>query len=280
MNYQHIYHAGNFADITKHAFLVALLQQLILKPKPLVVLDIHAGLGRYRLNRVESQKRQEYALGFTKLMQATVRHPALQCLQRLLQAENLDPQQPIYPGSPLLAQQLLRPGDQLVLVEKHPATCQTLRQVVRDQPAVAVHERDAYEALRALLPPNPRRGLILIDPPYEAKDEFSQLVRGLNEALGRFPQGVYLAWYPLKADSELHDFYRGLRQLAAEAVLRAEFRVLPDEAPGLQGSGLLVVNPPWQFADQASLLASELSCLLNERKSPLWRCDLLKATIE
>jgi 23S rRNA (adenine2030-N6)-methyltransferase len=264
MNYRHLYHAGNFADITKHAFLVALLQHFQQKAKPFFVLDTHAGLGRYDLGREEAQKRHEYASGFSRLFETEVHHAALIKLKAIINEEQLGARV-IYPGSPLIASHFIGPKDRLVLVEKHPETCAKLRYELGTDQRMSVHQRDAYEALKALLPMEPRRGLILIDPPYELKDEYQRLAEGLKTAYLRFPQGVYLIWYPIKADSTHLPLANTLFDLGVKEALRIEHRVMPDEAPGLLGSGLLMLNPPWGFAEEQLLLAEELAILLNRK---------------
>ena len=263
MNYRHLYHAGNFADITKHAFFVALLMHFQQKAKPFFVLDTHAGLGRYDLGREEAQKRHEYAGGFSRLLEAEVYHPALIKLKAIISEEQLGARV-IYPGSPVIATQFIGPKDRLVLVEKHPETADRLKQELRQ----AVHERDAYEALKALLPMEPRRGVVLIDPPYEAKDEYERLAQGLKSAYQRFPQGIYLIWYPIKADSAFLPLANILFELGVSEAIRIEHHVLPDDAPGLLGSGLLMLNPPWGFYENHASLAEELAILLNKRPKP------------
>jgi len=254
MNYRHAYHAGNFADVHKHAILTLLLAHLRRKETPFHVLDTHAGIGRYDLSGIESGKTGEFEDGIAKLL-AERDHPLLSAYLDLVRAENQPGELRFYPGSPVLIRALLRPDDRLTLVELHPEDAETVRDLFQRDRQVIIREEDAYQALKACLPPKERRGLVLIDPPYEVRDEFQRMVKGLGDALKRFPSGIYALWYPIKSPSEVARFKDELVNfakpcLAAELMLRA-----PEDETKLNGSGLAVINPPWQLDEQmASLL--------------------------
>jgi 23S rRNA (adenine2030-N6)-methyltransferase len=255
VNYRHAFHAGNFADCMKHAVLLWLLRALARKPAPFFVLDTHAGTGRYDLAAGAALRTGEWHDGIGRLQSS----PAPEFADYLALVARLG----LYPGSPALIRALLRPEDRLACCELHPEDARALRRLFRADPQVAVHARDGWEALGALLPPKQRRGLVLIDPPYEAPDEFDRLLAGLRTAHRRFATGILAAWYPVKSRTQaraLHDGVRaaGLRDaVALELHLRA-----PLDAARLNGSGLLVVNPPFGFEpEMPALLAALLAGL-------------------
>lgn len=254
MNYRHAFHAGNHADVLKHMILVGLLDALKHKDGGFFVLDTHAGRGRYELSAEESRKTREAETGIDRL-QALAEPPQL--LQRYLQAVaavNPDGENRIYPGSPLLVANALRAQDRLAACELQPEEARALKALFADDPRVAVHARDGYAAIRALLPPRAgsvkyARGLVLIDPPYEAQDaEYPQVATALGEGLQRWPNAMYAVWYPIKQRRSLLPFLRSVAALPARSALLAELLVRPDDSPlRLNGSGMLLLNPPWQF---------------------------------
>ena len=245
MNYRHAYHAGNFADVLKHVVLVALLDALQAKPKPLCYVDTHAGAGSYDLAGEAARKTAEAEAGIGRLDPLRGRDPLLDRYLALVAAEGAQR----YPGSPRLAARMLRAGDVAHLCELHPDEARVLRALFRDDPRVHVHQRDGYAALKALLPPDPRRGLVLVDPPYEDQGgEFARIQAALDVALGRWPNGVYAVWYPIKLGREVQPFRRWLGGCAAGSVLDIELLVQPDNVPQrLNGAGMAVLNPPWQL---------------------------------
>lgn len=276
MNYRHAYHAGNFADVVKHAVLVLLLRALRAKDKPFAVLDTHAGTGRYDLSSAAAQKTGEYRDGIARLLAAAVPPPLAVPYLDLVRAANAGRAElAVYPGSPLLARALLRPGDRLVPVELHPEDAATLRALFRGDPQVAVHRRDGYEALKALLPPSERRGLVLIDPPFEAADEAERLIAGLRAAAARWPGGIYAVWYPIKARAPVERFHAGLAMTGLRRLLLAELTVFAAEHPDrLNGCGLVLVNPPWRLDEQLRALLPGLQPVL-ARDGGRWRLDWL-----
>ena len=251
MNYRHEFHAGNQGDCLKHALLVWMLTVLLRKPAPLFLLDTHAGLGRYDLQSGPAQRTGEWRSGIARLLHAPPQ--ALQDYTALVERLGL------YPGSPAIMRALMRPQDRLACCELHPDDHAILRRLFRHDPQVGVHLRDGWEALRALLPPRESRGLILIDPPYEAPGEFDRVVAGLQEGRERFGHAVYVAWYPIKHRSPVRTFHESISLAGLRDVVAAEiwFRE-PTDPERLNGSGLLVRNPPYGFEAAAHAILDAL----------------------
>ena len=279
MNDRHAYHAGNFADVLKHAVLVALLQRLRARPKPLSYLETHSGAGLYRLDAAEALRSREAASGIERLARAEPKSAALAAYLELVAAlpENATALK-AYPGSPLFAAGLLGDEDRLVLSEVVPGEADALRHLFRHDARVAVHCRDGWESVGALLPPLPRRGLLLIDPPYEAPDDFRRVLAALALARRRWPVGVLAAWYPVKDRRTLRPFHRALGEADLGGVLRIELSVRPDDNPaGLNGSGMVIAAPPWGLEQDLRALAEELAGWLCEPGAPRPRVDWLAA---
>lgn len=274
MQYRHVFHAGNFADVHKHIALLQLLAALKKKDKGFLYLDTHSGAGLYDLAGVDARHSAESTSGIARLESAaaaaSVPLPAairdyLDAVARIRQATD-GPK--LYPGSPLLAVAALRDGDSAVCVESEAPVSRALQRAL-DQiaPLHAARTRvlhgDGYQALRAQLPPPSRRGLVLIDPPYEAADEERLLAGALQEALARFETGVFAIWYPVKRQQDSDAWLARLLRGITRPVLSAEFCLhQPDHAAGLNGSGMLVVNPPWQFDTQVAGWQPRLATLL------------------
>lgn len=240
MNYRHAFHAGNAGDCLKHALLVWLLRALLKKPAPVFVLDTHAGVGRYDLDSGPAMRTAEWRAGIELLLDDP---PApLTDFISIVRALGL------YPGSPSIVRALLREGDRMACCELHPDDFAVLKRLFAGDPMVAVHRRDAWEALGALLPPREKRALILIDPPYEQPDEFDRLAEGLRLAHARFPTGVCAAWYPIKHRAPVRAFHAAMRESGVRDIIAAEMFVRePLDPTRLNGSGLLVINPPYRF---------------------------------
>ena len=265
MNYRHIYHAGNFADVVKHALLIVLLQFMQKKAAPFCYIDTHAGQGVYALNSAEAQKTQEYLAGVARFLQASQVHAApLKFFRELLQNPAFFSNDCMiqYPGSPFLAQRLLRVQDVMILNERHPEVYVQLKAHCADQ---AIHQRDAYEFLPAVVPPTAKRGLVLIDPPFEKKTEISDMIAALEKSLNRWPQGVYFIWLPITG-VHYRDYLTQLHQLPVEESLQIEFWVdeLSNEERGLLGCAFYLINPPWQFKETVEPLLQELWNILRE----------------
>ncbi|GHH48365.1 23S rRNA (adenine(2030)-N(6))-methyltransferase RlmJ [[Pseudomonas] boreopolis] len=254
MNYRHAFHAGNHADVLKHIVLLALIDALKRKDTPFFVLDTHAGRGRYLLGGEESKKTAEAEDGVMRLMAQPRLPEVVERYLRAVQADNPVGALVAYPGSPLLAAQAAREQDRFAFCEMQPEEAAALEALFAHDPRVRVHAGDGYAAARAFLPPKAGaarigRGLVLIDPPYEAQDaEYPQIVESLREILARWPQAMAAVWYPVKQRRSLLPFFRKATALPAKSLLVAELLVRPDDSPlRLNGSGLLLLNPPWQF---------------------------------
>lgn len=257
MNYRHAFHAGNHADVLKHVVLLAVLDALKRKDTPFFVLDTHAGRGRYLLAANESRKTAEADGGIARLFDQPALPEVVERYLRAVQADNPVGALLAYPGSPLLAAQAMRAQDRLAACELQPEEAAELKALFAHDPRVAVHARDGYAAIRALLPPKDgstkiARGLVLIDPPYEAQDaEYPQIIASVREGLQRWPNATWAVWYPIKQRRSLLPFFRKAAALPAKSALVAELQVRPDDSPlRLNGSGMLLLNPPWQL-DQA-----------------------------
>ncbi|MDZ5648206.1 23S rRNA (adenine(2030)-N(6))-methyltransferase RlmJ [Nitrospirillum sp. BR 11828] len=255
MNYRHAFHAGNPADVMKHAILALLMTRLTAKASPFAVLDTHAGIGRYDLTGDEATRTGEAAQGIQRLLRAaeagdldaTTAATLAPYLDAVRAAAGAGPIT-TYPGSPCLARAFLRPGDRLVLAELHPEDARTLKEVFRGDRQVAVHHMDGWTALKAHLPPKEKRGLVLIDPPFEAADDFDRLVAGLALAHGRWPTGIYALWYPIKDRAVSWRLHQRLEDSGIPKILAAELTWNDDgRVDRLNGSGMILVNPPWQL---------------------------------
>lgn len=257
MNYRHHFHAGNFADVMKHVLLLQLVRALQKKEKGFVYIDTHAGRGAYDLEWAATgdslARKAEWPEGIGRMWERAALPPDVQDYVERVRAfdrdaGNLLPAPRFYPGSPRLVRQLARPQDRLVLCEKHSAECAALRAELGGQAGVSVHEMDGYVALRAMLPPPERRALVLIDPPFEAQDEFAQIGDALREAIRRMPAAVIAVWYPLTGRARVDEFFSIVRQQNPPPVLACELTVAGETAPmTMKGCGLVVINPPWQF---------------------------------
>jgi 23S rRNA (adenine2030-N6)-methyltransferase len=263
MNYRHAYHAGNFADVHKHVALVAVLLHLRKKDKPFAVIDTHAGAGLYDLSGAEAPKTAEASKGIAKLRSVPARTSAF---RRYLEIANaLGPEH--YPGSPLIAAKLLRQQDRLIAIEKHPEEFSALRfSLARFGNARAI-SGDGYTQLDALLPPPERRGLVFIDPPYEAADETEQLAQSLARAYRRFATGIYLVWQPLKFAAEVYALAGELETAGPMNLLSLTIDVgvaTADSADRLHAAGLLVINPPYGFDVEMESAGAEFLPLLQQ----------------
>ena len=271
VNYRHAFHAGNFADVVKHLALVALLAHLKKKDKPFRVIDTHAGRGLYDLAGDEAARTGEAAEGIARLRAlgpADGFPPTLKTYLDLVHGVG----EGRYPGSPLIAARLLRPQDRLIAIEKHVAECAALAAVLAPYRHAKTEEADGYARLAALLPPPERRGLVLIDPPYEAPDEFARVGAALAAAFRRFATGIYLVWFPVKSNSEADRFCGEV--LAAGAVKALRIDAAIDAKTGdkerLARAGLIVVNPPFGFADEMAAVFSSVAKPLAARTDISW----------
>ena len=268
MNYNHEFHAGNFADVFKHAVLCRVLHYLRGKPAAFRVIDTHAGAGVYDLTGEKSTRGGEWQAGIGKLMAAQTSEAVAKLLSPYLEvvrALNERDQLRVYPGSPALARAWLRPQDRLLACEFEPKTAAALRRNLRGDVRIKTLAVDGWTALNAYVPPKERRGLVLVDPPFEAKNDFSRLASGLAAAHRKWATGVYVLWYPIKGRGEADAFAKRLRRLAINQILRAEMLVAPLSNPSrLNGAGLVIVNPPWTLENELCVLLPALASILGE----------------
>lgn len=262
MNYRHIYHAGNFADAHKHLILMIALDYLQQKEKGLFILDAFAGIGLYDLTRAEPQKTMEYLSGIARIMSEPAKNSDLLAFQEVIRffwAANQ------YPGSPLLAAMALRDQDRLVVNELHPEDAETLKYHLRGFRNVRVTAEDAYQSIRAHIPPVERRGIILVDPPFEKPDEFKLLIDQMDQWKKRWSSGCFMVWYPIKAGQpipELHEAAQNLginRTWVSEILLRKR-----DMVGGLNGAGIVMFNAPFGLAEKVQDLSDEFCSKLGD----------------
>jgi 23S rRNA (adenine2030-N6)-methyltransferase len=280
MNYRHAFHAGNFADVVKHAVLARIVAHLKEKPAAFRAIDTHAGAGLYDLAGPEASRTGEWREGVGKLVTATLDRAVRTLLAFYLEAIaalNAGPLK-LYPGSPMLLQHWLRPQDRLIACEKEPAAASALTTRLRGDKRAKAVAIDGYTALNAYVPPKERRGLVLIDPPFEQPDEFDALALGFTAAHRKWPTGIYALWYPVKDARETEKFSRRLTRLGIPRVLQAEL-ILPAR-DGLRGSGLILVNPPWRLEDELGVLLPALLGILSEDASDAGRTPVRWLTAE
>lgn len=278
MNYRHHFHAGNFADVVKHVLLVQLVGALQQKPKGFLYLDTHAGRGAYDLTAATVgttlARTPEWPDGIGRIWAKSDPPKAVAEYIRLIREfdrahGNLDPTPRFYPGSPWIAGAMARPEDRLALCEKHPAEFSALQREFEGamrtgaRARVSTHEMDGYVAIRAMLPPAEKRALVLIDPPYEAQDEFQQVTEALRDGLRRLPSAVFAIWYPLTERARVQEFLGSVVALEPPPTLVAELAIAPDHSiRKLKGCGLAIVNPPWKFAAEATPVLEYLAPVL------------------
>jgi 23S rRNA (adenine2030-N6)-methyltransferase len=279
MNYRHAFHAGNFADVHKHAVLARIVMHLRAKPAAFRVIDTHAGAGRYDLSAPESSRSGEWRDGIGRLSAAPLGREARELLAPYLAAVaalNPDGACAVYPGSPLIARSLLRAHDRLIACELEPQAAAALASTFRGDRRVKTLAIDGWTALSAFVPPKERRGLVLVDPPFEHPDEFARLARALETAHRKWPGGIYMLWYPIKDVRAANAFARRLQSLAIAKMLRAELSVAPPRAGGrLAGSGTILVNPPFTLESELRVILPALAAILSPQG--MHRLDWLSA---
>ena len=287
MNYRHAYHAGNFADVLKHTVLLALIEAMRSKPTPFCMIDTHAGSGCYALDSREAGKTGEFKDGISRLLYpdlhgSTAKAGSLPPLLRrwldsILAVPGNEEGLKVYPGSPLQAANAMRAEDSAQLCELHPEEAKLLHDLFHRDARIHVHQRDGYEALNALLPPKEKRGLVLIDPPYEAQEaEYKRIEQAIKASMQRWPTGVYAIWYPIKQRSQVQPFLRWLPRCGAKRVLRAELMIYPDESPlRLNGSGMVILNAPWKLDDTLREPLQAMARLLSRERPAEWKLDWL-----
>ncbi|MGV7217898.1 23S rRNA (adenine(2030)-N(6))-methyltransferase RlmJ [Bradyrhizobium sp. UFLA05-112] len=285
MNYRHAFHAGSFADVIKHIVLARILTYLQDKPAAFRVIDTHAGAGLYDLKSDEAQRGGEWLTGIARVMQARLSNEVAALTKPYLdivRAFNPRGELKAYPGSPLIARGLLRPQDRLVACELEPKARKALIDVLRRDTQARVVDLDGWVALPAFVPPKERRGLVLIDPPFEAKDEFERLGEAFSEAFAKWPTGIYVIWYPAKSRRATDALAQAVAQAAVAAkpqgkCLRLEFSVAPQstDAP-LATTGLLIVNPPFTLQGELKTILPELEKPLGQGGAARFRLEVPK----
>jgi 23S rRNA (adenine2030-N6)-methyltransferase len=281
MNYRHAYHAGNFADVIKHAVLALVIEHLKLKPAPFRVIDTHAGIGLYDLASEEAGKTGEWREGIGRVLAADFSPDAAAALKPYLgavralsggDAKTLRR----YPGSPVIARHLMRADDALILNELHPDDNAALKREFAGDAQVKVLELDGFTALKAMLPPKERRGVVLVDPAYEEAGELDRLVQGLQEATRRFAGGTFLLWHPIKDERAVAAFRKEIAELGIAKVLAVDLLIRgPGDPSLLNGCGLIIVNPPFTLQEKLKALLPELARVLAQGKGAGFRLEAL-----
>lgn len=275
MNYRHAFHAGNHADVLKHAVLSRLLSLMARKDKPFAYLDSHAGVGLYDLASEQAGKTGEWLQGIVRLWGRDDLPALLDDYCAVIAALNPEGGLRYYPGSPEIARRLTRDQDRVLLNEKHPEDGRLLKDNMAADQRVTVHLGEGWHLAKALLPVAEKRALLLIDPPFEQADELERCVESLTTAIARMRQAVVAIWYPIKDQRQLKRFYQDLQKSGAPKLLRAELWVHPTDNPaGLNGSGLVIANPPWPLEDELRELLPYLATQLAQSQGG-WRLDWL-----
>lgn len=253
MNYRHVFHAGNHTELFKHTALVLLLRRMLAKPKPFMVLDTHAGAGLYEVGSTEALRTGEFLDGVGRLDATSLTAASAYCdaIRRYLAQE-------LYPGSPTIIADILRPTDRLVVCELREDDAARLRRLFASDRRVSVHHRDGYEAMLALVPPTERRGLVFVDPPFERSDEAARIGRSLVAAARKWPTGILAVWYPYKDGRIASEIARTLAKAQLGNVLRAELIRATVDGVSLAGGGMIFINPPWQFDEELRAAACDL----------------------
>ena len=270
--YRHLFHAGNFADVFKHALLTRLVLAFEKKDKPFFVLDTHAGIGRYDLTHEWALKNAEFRDGIAMVWGRKDVPDEFIPYFEAIRGENAGSALRFYPGSPRIVRRLLRPVDRMVLVELNKKDCENLGGLFGGDRQTTVHLMDGYQSLKAFLPPKERRGLVFIDSSFDRAREFDRLTEGLVEAHRRFSTGVYALWYPLMEPLAMRAFERGIVASGIRKILQLEISVLPDQwSGGMRGCGMLVVNPPFCFEQDARSMLKWLQPVLAREDGGLQR---------
>jgi 23S rRNA (adenine2030-N6)-methyltransferase len=270
MNYRHAYHAGNFADVMKHIVLARILEYLKRKEGAFRVIDTHAGIGLYDLTSEEAQKTGEWLGGIGPLLEADLPTDVAELVSPYLDAvRSVNEQGGVrhYPGSPMVTRYLMRHIDRLTAIELHPQDSATLKQRFAGDWQVRVLELDGWLALGAHLPPKEKRGMVLVDPPFEQEGEFERLVSGLAKAHKRWPGGTYALWYPIKNRKAVAAFREALKETGIPKMLDIAFEIRkPGAEATFDGSGMIVVNPPYVLEDEMKIILPALTKVLAEEK--------------
>ncbi|WP_373779035.1 23S rRNA (adenine(2030)-N(6))-methyltransferase RlmJ [Glaesserella sp.] len=273
LSYRHSFHAGNHADVLKHIVLTLILQSLKQKDKGFFYLDTHAGVGRYSLLSAEAEKTGEYIEGIARLWSRTDLPEEVALYINELKKMNKGKLR-YYAGSPLLAVQQLREQDRALLTELHPNDFPLLRQEFAKKPNVVTKRENGFQQLKSALPPKEKRGLVLIDPPYELKEDYELVVKVIIEGYKRFATGVYAIWYPVVLRQHTKRIVKGLQETGIRKILQIELAVRPDsDQRGMTASGMIVINPPWQLESQMKNILPYLTDVLVPEGTGSWTVE-------
>lgn len=273
LSYRHSFHAGNHADVLKHLVLTLILQSLKQKEKGFFYLDTHSGVGRYSLLSAESEKTGEYLEGIARLWERDDLPEEVACYVNEIKKINKGKLK-FYAGSPLLAVQQLREQDRALLTELHPNDFPLLRQEFAKKANVVTKRENGFQQLKAALPPKEKRGLVLIDPPYELKEDYELVVKAIIEGYKRFATGVYAIWYPVVLRQHSKRIVRGLIETGIRKILQIELAVRPDsDQRGMTASGMIVINPPWQLEAQMKSVLPYLTQVLVPEGTGSWSVE-------
>ena len=275
LSYRHSFHAGNHADVLKHIVLMLILENLKLKEKGFFYLDTHSGVGRYRLSSNESEKTGEYKEGIERLWDQTdLPEDVARYVKMIKKLNSGGKELRYYAGSPLIATELLRPQDRALLTELHPSDYPILRNNFSDDKNVTVKCDNGFQQVKATLPPKERRGLVLIDPPYELKDDYDLVVKAIEEGYKRFATGTYAIWYPVVLRQQTKRIFKGLEATGIRKILRIELAVRPDsDQRGMTASGMVVINPPWTLETQMKEILPYLTKTLVPEGTGSWTVE-------
>ena len=278
-SYRHAFHAGNHADVFKHSILALLMEHLLKKEKPFFFMDTHGGAGRYSLSGELAQKNREFETGIGRLWHKKPLPKALDAYLAAVKITNPGKELRWYPGSPRIVRPFLRGMDRMVLAELHPTESRELAREFEGDRKVRVEAIDGYQLLKAQLPPKERRGLVHLDPAYELKDERRRVLEALLDATRRWATGIYALWYPIQDLSTRDEFLRYVERLKIPKTLVVELMVRPPERFSLAGSGMILINPPWQLDEELSSLLPFLSDLLGEGGQGSWHLQWLNGAL-
>ncbi|MBD8066529.1 23S rRNA (adenine(2030)-N(6))-methyltransferase RlmJ [Devosia sp. PTR5] len=277
MNYRHAFHAGNFADVVKHTILSRILAYLMRKDAPFRVIDTHAGVGLYDLRGDEAGRTGEWQEGIARLIDAKLASPVAEVVEPYLsavRAQNQDGRLRYYPGSPMITRHMMRPQDRLMALELHPSDAWALRKNFTDDFQVRVTTLDGWAAMGTHLPPKEKRGLVVVDPPFEEKGEFTRMAQSLEKAHARWPGGIYAYWYPIKEPREVDAYIKALKASGIPKILRIELSIdRPTTPPRLHGTGMIVVNPPYVLEAEMRTLLPALAELLSDHGRGRWAVE-------
>jgi 23S rRNA (adenine2030-N6)-methyltransferase len=279
MNYRHAFHAGNFADVLKHAVLCRVLAHLVAKETPFRAIETHAGAGAYDLAGEAASRTQEWRQGIGRLIEQPLTGEAAPLLEpylALIRAENPLGTIKLYPGSPLITRAFCRDDDRMIFCERHSEEYAALSRTFKGDPRAKTAEIDGWTALKAHLPPKERRGFVLIDPPFEEPREFERLRDGLVEGHRRWSSGIFLLWYPIKNEHEAGLFERRTAKLEIPKILRIEFAIDKPQVDGaLRACGMMMVNPPWTLEKELKVILPALAQRLGRDGAGRYRLDWL-----